>query len=277
MATLLPAPVEPAIKQVRHSREIGGDDAAVDVFAHGDRHLRLRSHELLRLDVFAQPDNFALAVRHLNADRALACHALDQNALGFQGEAKIVAKIGDAAVFDSGFGLELERGDDRSGIDLRDLPVNFELGVFFGEHLRQQFEFIGIDGLLFVGTLQQAARGQLVSAGGDAGHGGLGFVSAVGALGDFGIGAGFFHSVHGQRFGQNSASCWCSLDSLLVHHALNAGAARFRNRMTLRRRPRRNQLRLHHAASRSAADPVLSAGVSWRAPAANLCSDSTGR
>ncbi len=151
-------------QQVRHSRQVGGDDAAVDVFAHGDRHLRLRSHELLRLDVLAQPDDFALAVRHLNADRAFARHALDQNALGFQREAKIVAKIGDAAVLDAGFGLELERRDDRSGIDLRDLAVNLELGVFFGEHLRQQFEFVGVNLLLFVGTLQQAAGRQFVSA-----------------------------------------------------------------------------------------------------------------
>ena len=158
MATLLPAPVEPAIKQMRHSGQIGGDDAAVDVFAHGHRHLRLRSHELLRLDVLAQPDDFALAVRHLNADRALARHALDQNALGLQREAEIVAEIGDAAVLDAGFRLELERRDDRAGIDLRDLPVNFELGVFLGQHLRQQLEFVGIDLLLFVGTLQQAAR-----------------------------------------------------------------------------------------------------------------------
>ncbi len=89
----------------------------------------------------------------------LARHALDQNAFGFQGEAEIVGKIGDAAVFDSGFGLEFERRDHRAGIDLRDLPVNIELGILFDEHLREQLQFIGIDCLLLVGTVQQAELG----------------------------------------------------------------------------------------------------------------------
>ena len=177
-------------QQMRHSSQVGGNDAAVNVLAHGDRHLRLRSHELLRLDILPQPDDFALPVRHLNADRALARHALDQNALGFEREAKIVAEIGDAAVLDSGFGLELERGDDRAGIDLGDLPVNLELGIFFGQHLRQQLEFVGIDLLLLVGPLQQAARRQLISAG-DARHRRLGLVFAVATRGDFGIGGRF--------------------------------------------------------------------------------------
>src|SRR5579872_1481750 len=140
-----------------HAGEIGGDDTAVDVFTHGDRHLRLRSHELLRLDVLAQPDDFALAVRYLNANGALAGHALDEDALCLQSEAKIVAKIGDAAVLDAGFGLELEGRDNGSGIDLRDLTVNLELGVLFRKHLREQFEFVRVNLLLFVRALEQAA------------------------------------------------------------------------------------------------------------------------
>ena len=196
----------------------------------------------------------------------------------FKREAKIVAEIGDAAVLDSGFGLELERGDDRSGIDLRDLPVNLELGVFLGEHLRQQFEFVGIDCLLFVGTLQQAARGQLVSASGDAGHRRLGFVPAVGALGDFGIGSRFLRNIHGQRFGQNSADRLRRLWAL----PLRPSCARSRCGAV----PRLPDLAPLAAtgstassrrASRSGAVPVLSAGASWRAPAASLCSDSTAR
>ena len=95
-------------------------------------------------------------------------------------------KVGDAAVLDSGFGLELERRDHRAGVDLRDLPVHFELGVFFGEHLRQQLQFVGIHRLLLVGALQQTARRQLVSAG-DARHRRLGLVVAVAALSDLRI------------------------------------------------------------------------------------------
>ena len=166
--------------------------------------LRLRSHEFLRLDVLAQPDDFALAVRDLNPDRALAGHALDQNAFGFHGEAQIIDKIGDAAVLDSRFRLELKRRNHRARIDLRDLPVNLELGILLAQHLRQQFEFIGVDvdGLLLVGTLQQAARWQLVTAG-DAGHRGLGLVSAVGAIRNFRIDY-FSLGGGGQRFGENS-------------------------------------------------------------------------
>ncbi len=74
-------------QQVRHGVEIGGDDAAVDVFAQGQREFGFRAEKFLGLDVFAQPDDFALAVGNLNADRRFARHALDQNALGFQGEA----------------------------------------------------------------------------------------------------------------------------------------------------------------------------------------------
>ena len=137
MATLLPAPVEPAISRCGIPAKIGDYDAAVDVFAQGHGQLGLLAHEFLRLDIFPQPDDFAFAVRHLNADRRFSRHALDQNALSFQCEAEIVGEVGDAAVFDSGIGLEFERSDHGAGIDLRDLAVNFEFGVLFREHLRQ--------------------------------------------------------------------------------------------------------------------------------------------
>ena len=99
----------------------------------------------------------------------------------FSARQRSSVRVGDAAVLDARFGLELEGRDHRAGIDLRDLAVNFELGVLLGQHLRQEFEFVGIDGLLLVGTMQQAARRQLVTAG-DARHRRLGFVAAVGAL-----------------------------------------------------------------------------------------------
>ena len=95
----------------------------------------------------AQPDDFALAVRHLDADRGLARDALDQDALGLERQAEVLGELGDAAVLDAGFGLELEGGDHRAGIDLRHLPMDVELGVLLGEHLRQQLEFVGVDRL----------------------------------------------------------------------------------------------------------------------------------
>ncbi len=56
-----------------------------------------------------------------------------------------------------GLGLELKGCDHRPRIDLRDLSVHFELGVFFCEHLCQQLQFFGIDRLLFIRTMQQTA------------------------------------------------------------------------------------------------------------------------
>ena len=228
MATLLPAPVDPAISRCGMPARSATTMRPLMSLPEGHRQLRLVAHELLRLDVFAQPDDLALAVRHLNADGRFAGHALDQNALGLQRETKIVGEVGDAAVFDSGVGLELERSDHRAGIDLRDLAVDVELGIFFGEHLRQNFQFVGIDCLLLIGTLQQAARRQFVAAG-DARHGGFGFVIAVGALRHLGIGGGFDRLRCGERaraeFRRSAAAKFLRLG---LEHAFDAGAARFR-------------------------------------------------
>ena len=120
MATLLPEPVEPAISRCGMEFRSAVDDAAVDVLAQRQRQLRLGAEKFLRLDDLAQPDGFAFVVRHLDADRGLAGHALDEDALGAQRQAEIVGEAGDAAVLDAGFGLELEGRDHRAGIDLRD-------------------------------------------------------------------------------------------------------------------------------------------------------------
>src|SRR5260370_28117710 len=111
---------------MRHAVQVGGDDAAVDVLAHRHGQPRFRSHELLRLDVLPQPDDLALTVRHLNANRRLAGHALDKNALGFQSQTQIVVEIGNAAALDSPIVLELKRDDYGTGVDLRYPAVDIE-------------------------------------------------------------------------------------------------------------------------------------------------------
>ncbi len=210
---------------MRHAVEIGRYDAAVDVLAHRHRQLRLRPHEFLRLDIFPQPDDLALAVRHLNAYGRFPGHALDQNALSLQRQAKVIGEVGDAAVLDSSIRLELEGGDHGTGIDLRDLSVHFKLGILFGKHLRQQFQFVGIHGLLLVRTLQQTARGQLVAAC-DSRHRGLCLVVAVGSLRHFRVNRRFNC---GQRLGQNSAGRRRRiLRDFGLQHAFDSGTARFR-------------------------------------------------
>ncbi len=106
-------------EHVGHGGQVGGDDAAVDVFAHGEGEARLGLGEGFGFEHVAQVDGFALVVRHLDADGALAGHALDEDALGAHGEAEVFGEAGDAAVFDAGFGLELVGGDHGAGIDLR--------------------------------------------------------------------------------------------------------------------------------------------------------------
>ena len=188
MATLLPAPVEPAISRCGMPARSAVTMRPLMSLPSASVSFDLVPMNSCGLDVLAQPDDFALAVRNLDADRRLARHALDQNALGFQRQAQIVGEVGDAAVLDAGFGLVLERRDHRAGIDLRDLSVHVELGVFFREHLRQQLQFVGIDRLLLVGAMQQAAGRQLEASGRDAGHGRLGLHAGVGALGDLNLG-----------------------------------------------------------------------------------------
>src|SRR5580658_831859 len=174
---------------MRHASQIGGGDASVDVFAHADGELGFGAQEFRRLDVFAQPDDFAFAVRHLDADRALARHAFDQDTFGAQGEAEIVGESDDAAVLDAGFRLELEGGDHRAGVDLRDLAEDLEFRVFRGQNLSDEFEFLFVDGLLLVGTVQQARRRKLVTAR-DFREDRFRLVLVISALGDFYIGCG---------------------------------------------------------------------------------------
>ena len=137
MATLLPDPVDPAMSRCGMLSQIGGNDAAVDVLAHGQRELRFRSDKLLRLHDFAQPDGFALAIGNLNADRGFAGHAFDQYAFRAHGQAEVVREPGYTAVLDARLRLELEGGHHRAGIDLADGAVHVKLRAFLGQHLRQ--------------------------------------------------------------------------------------------------------------------------------------------
>ena len=97
MATDLPEPVEPAMST-------WGMEARSAVtmrplmslpMARVRRDLALA--KVSRLEHVAQVNGFALVVRHLDADGALAGHALDENAFGAHGEAEIVGQAGDAA------------------------------------------------------------------------------------------------------------------------------------------------------------------------------------
>ncbi len=167
-------------EHVRHGGEVGGDDAAVDVFAERDGELALALGEGLALDDVAQPDGFAVVVGHLDADGGFAGHALDEDGFGGHGEAEVVGQAGDAGVLDAGVGAELERGDDGAGIDLGDLAVDAELGAFLDQDPGFFAEsFFADDGVL-LGLVEERGGGELVAADGLGGDGD-GFDVGVGA------------------------------------------------------------------------------------------------
>ena len=173
-------------EHVGHGGQIGGDDAAVDVFAHGEGEAGFGFVEGFRLEHVAQVDGFALVVGDLDADGAFAGHALDEDGFGAHGEAEIVGQAGDAGVFDAGLGLELVGGDHGSGVDLDDLAADIELGAFFDQHAGLFAELVLADGLGAVAGVEQGAGRELEAADvfrGDGGGAEVGVGAAVN--GDF--------------------------------------------------------------------------------------------
>src|SRR5258706_5564750 len=177
----------PSDQQMRHGREVGDDDSSVNVLAETQRDLRFSANELWRFNALAQPDDLSLVIRYLNADRRFPRHTFDQNALGAQRQAKIVAEAGDAAVFNARIRFELECRNDRARVNLRHLSVDIELSAFFRESDRQHLQRLFVDSVLFVGTGEQAARGQLVTSS-DAGESRLGLDIRIRAAGNGGGG-----------------------------------------------------------------------------------------
>ena len=132
-------------QQVRHLLQVGDDVLAADVLAERERQLEVRLRVLGRLQQFAQHDRGALVVRHFDADSGFAGNAIDAHRFGFEREAEIVAEPGDFRVLDSGFGLELERGHDRAGMDLLHRADNFKFGGLLLEQRRARPQFLFVD------------------------------------------------------------------------------------------------------------------------------------
>src|SRR6476659_3747600 len=86
----------------------------------------MRVLEFVRFDDLAQADDLAARVRNFDAHGRLARNTLDQDRFRLKPEAEVFRKSRDAAVFNTGFGLELEGGDDGSGIDLHDRSQDVE-------------------------------------------------------------------------------------------------------------------------------------------------------
>src|SRR5271163_5092071 len=118
--------------------------------------------EFRRLDYVAQGDGFAMDVGNFDAYRGFAGDAFDQDGFGLERQAEIVAQVGDAAVFDAGFGLEFESGDDRAGIDLGDVAADVEFHALGFDGAGAFFQFALVHFFAALGIGEQRGRGQLV-------------------------------------------------------------------------------------------------------------------
>ena len=168
-------------EDVGHGGEVGGDDAAVDVFAHGDGEAAFGLGEGFALDDVAEPDGFAGMVGDQDAAGGFAGHALDDDGFGGHGEAEVVGERGDAGVFDAGVGAEFEGGDNGAGVDLGDLAVDAELGALLDEGAGFVAEGLLADDGGLVGAVEQRGGRELVAADG-LGRDGDGLDIGVGAL-----------------------------------------------------------------------------------------------
>src|SRR5271154_3354097 len=118
--------------------------------------------EFGRFDYVAQGDGFAMDVGNFDAYRGFAGDAFDQDGFGLQGEAEVVAQVGDAAVFDAGFGLEFESGDDGAGIDLRDMAADVEFHALGFDGAGAFFQFALVHFFAALGVREQRGRRELV-------------------------------------------------------------------------------------------------------------------
>ena len=110
-------------EQVRHRGEIAQERLAVNGLAQRQRQLRRAALVRVRLEQFAQRDDLAVLVGNLDPDGGLAGNAIDEHRLGPHGQRQVVGQAGHLAVLHAGFGLELERRDDRArGGSARRIP-----------------------------------------------------------------------------------------------------------------------------------------------------------
>ncbi len=164
MPTDLPAPVEPAISRCGIVREVEEVRLAVNRLAERQRQLGGRAPVGFRLQQLAQRNLFAGAVGNLDADGRLAGNAVDQDRLGLHRQTQVVGEAGDLRVLHAGVGLELERGHDRPGMDLRDRPLDRELAAFLFQQARAVHQLALVDLALGLGRVEQRQRRQGIVA-----------------------------------------------------------------------------------------------------------------
>ena len=228
--TLLPEPVDPAISRCGMVSSAATLDAAVDILAERNGEARVRLRELLGFEHLAQGDQLAAGVGDFDADGGLAGDALDQDGFGLQAQAQILGEGGDAAVLDAGFGLELEGGDHRAGIDLDHVAEHvelFELGLDAAGGVLQFLLVVGIAAGHFVEQIGGRQRRRSAGRGSGGGACGQGMGSGDGRRGRFFDGAdGDLFDRFGLRFGSRAGSAGARSSCRVSHGAVRRWRSR---------------------------------------------------
>ncbi len=163
-ATLFPDPGGPGDQEMGHDGQVGDVDLAVDVLAQGDRQLRWRIEELLRLDDVPELDDLALVVGDLDAERGFARDPLDADRLGFEGERQVLGQVGHLGDLDAGVGEQLVGRDDRTGVVLADLAGDVELLELVLDPALLLEELVLVDLLRGLARVEEAERREVVVA-----------------------------------------------------------------------------------------------------------------
>ncbi len=147
-------------EEVGHRGQVGHVGLAVDRLAKGERQLRGGPGVDVGLEQLPERDLLPLEVGNLDAHGGLAREPVDEDGLGFHREAEVLGQPGDLAVLDASVRLELERRDDRAGVDLNRLALHGELAAFLFEEARRVHQFALVHLALRARGVEQGKRGQ---------------------------------------------------------------------------------------------------------------------
>ena len=168
MATDLPEPVVPAIKQMRHAGEIDDHRLAADGLAEAQRQLHRGLGVVLAGEQLAEIDLLARRVRQLDADGVAAGDDGDARRHRAHRAGDVVGQTDDARRLDAGRRLEFVERDHRAGPRIDDLAAHAEIA----EHAFQR-RGVGVDDVLRHGRALGGAlhRQQIQRRQGEAGAG----------------------------------------------------------------------------------------------------------
>ncbi len=126
---------------MRHGGQVGRQDLAGNVLAHGERQGTHMFTERSGFEQFADGYGLAPLIRNFNADAALTRDwRFDPHAVRLQRQSQIVRERHEAADFDSLSRLKLETRDGRSADDIRYMRLDAKGFECFLEQLGRRLQ-----------------------------------------------------------------------------------------------------------------------------------------